>query len=180
MARRVSFLMFLPPAIFLLLVGVFLIGLNRDDPDQLPTALKGKQAPELTVTPLGMLPLLTDPDIQNEEVKLVNFWASWCAPCRAEHPNLEALSKTGVVIHGINYKDDETKALGFLQELGNPYRKIGADTTGRTGLNYGLYGVPETFVISQEGRIVLRHAGPITQSVLENSILPAIKAAKQK
>jgi cytochrome c biogenesis protein CcmG/thiol:disulfide interchange protein DsbE len=110
-------------------------------------------------------------------VKLVNFWASWCGPCRVEHPTLVQLGAEGVTIHGVNYKDEPQNALRFLAELGNSYAAIGADTTGRTGLLWGLYGVPETFVIDGEGRIVLRFAGPVTQRVLEETIRPAMRAA---
>ena len=112
-------------------------------------------------------------------VKLVNFWASWCEPCRAEHPILEALQKEGVVIYGVNYKDTPENALAFLAELGNPFEKIGADTTGRMGLNWGLYGVPETYLINGDGQILLRHAGPITERVIEATIRPALEAARR-
>ncbi len=112
-------------------------------------------------------------------MKLVNFWASWCGPCRAEHPSLARLAAEGVPIYGINYKDEPEKALGFLGELGNPYAGIGADPAGRTAIDWGLYGVPETFVIDGEGRILLRFAGPITERSLASDIRPAIAAARR-
>ncbi len=111
-------------------------------------------------------------------MKLVNYWASWCAPCRVEHPTLEELAAEGVPIYGINYKDDPAKALAFLAELGNPYVAMGADASGRTALDWGVYGVPETFVIDGDGTVILRFAGPITGSVLEKTIRPALAAAQ--
>ena len=133
----------------------------------------------MVLTQLGSDPPFTDDALREPGVKLVNYWASWCAPCRVEHPNLEALADEGVTIFGINYKDDPSKALGFLEELGNPYVGLGADESGRTGLDWGLYGVPETYVIDGEGRIVLRFAGPVTQRVLDEKIRPAMVEAAE-
>jgi cytochrome c biogenesis protein CcmG/thiol:disulfide interchange protein DsbE len=132
----------------------------------------------MALAPFGDAPLLTDAALRTGEVTLVNYWASWCAPCRAEHPHLEALAEEGVTIHGINYKDEPDRAQAFLADLGNPYTRIGADPAGRTALDWGLYGVPETYVIDGAGRIVLRFAGPITPSVLETRIRPAIEDAR--
>ena len=105
------------------------------------------------------------------------YWASWCAPCRVEHPHLETLADEGIPIYGVNYKDEPGKALGFLEELGDPYAAIGADASGRMALDWGVYGVPETYVIDAEGTIVTRFAGPITERVLETTIMPAIEEA---
>ena len=124
-------LMFLPPVIFAALAGMFVWGMSREDPKQLPTALAGKDAPPVQLTPMAGFEPFTDADLRNGEIKLVNFWASWCAPCRVEHPNLEALSKDGVTVLGVNYKDEPGNAVGFLEELGNPYARIGADRSGR-------------------------------------------------
>ena len=111
------------------------------------------------------------------EVKIVNYWASWCAPCRIEHPQLMQLADEGLPIYGINYKDDSAKALAFLDELGDPYVAVGADRAGRVAIDWGVYGVPETFVIDGDGKVVLRFAGPVTGTILENRIRPAIAAA---
>ena len=174
---KVSPLMILPPVIFAGLAVLFIWGMGREDPDALPSALEGRQAPAVVVTQLGELPVFADADLRDGEVKLVNFWASWCAPCRVEHPNLEELAVEGVTIYGVNYKDKPEAARRFLNELGNPYAAIGADESGRMGIDWGLYGVPETFVIDGDGNIVLRFAGPVTERVLQSDILPAMKEA---
>lgn len=170
-------LLILPPVLFLGLATLFLTGMQRDNPDALPSAIAGHRAPGLQVQALGTLPLLTEETLRAPGVKLVNFWASWCAPCRAEHPLLTELAAEGVVVLGVNYKDTEAQALGFLDELGNPYAAIGADATGRTGLDWGLYGVPETFVIDRNGTVILRYPGPLTRAVVEETILPALAGA---
>ncbi|QOL79718.1 DsbE family thiol:disulfide interchange protein [Pseudooceanicola spongiae] len=172
-------LMVLPPVIFLGLAALFYFGMQREDPDQLPSALSGKQAPPVVITQLGDLPGFDDATLRDGQIKLVNFWASWCAPCRVEHPNLSALSEQeGVPIYGVNYKDKPENALGFLAELGNPYAATGADSQGRMAINWGLYGVPETYVIDGEGRVLLRFAGPVTQRVIREQIAPLIEGAK--
>ena len=149
------------------------------DPDVLPSVQVGLPAPGVALTALGGKPIFEDGALQVDGVKLVNYWASWCAPCRAEHPNLEQLADEGIPIFGINYKDNPDHALGFLEELGDPYIAVGADPNGRTALDWGLYGVPETYVIDGEGRVLLRFAGPVTQRVLESTIRPAIEAARE-
>lgn len=176
---RISPYLILPPLVFAAIATMFILGLYRENPDALPSQAEGKPAPLLTVTAFGDQPLLTAADFTAPGVKLVNFWASWCAPCRAEHPQLESMAREGIVIYGINYKDDPSKGLRFLDELGNPYTALGADRDGRTALDWGLYGVPETFVIAADGTIVLRYAGPITESILENKIRPAMEAAQK-
>ncbi|MEO1138623.1 MAG: DsbE family thiol:disulfide interchange protein [Pseudomonadota bacterium] len=174
---KVSPLMVAPPVIFVLLAGLFYVGMMRDNPDELPSALEGEPAPVVALAPLGDKVLFTDSDLRTGGVKLVNFWASWCGPCRVEHPHLSTLAEEGILIYGVNYKDKAGNALGFLDELGDPYAAIGADLNGRMALDWGLYGVPETYVIDGQGRIVLRFAGPITQRVMDSDIRPAIAAA---
>ncbi|AMY69541.1 DsbE family thiol:disulfide interchange protein [Frigidibacter mobilis] len=174
---KISPLLLLPPLLFAGLAGMFIWGMNREDPTQLPTALAGRSAPPVVLEPL-MGPVPTDATLRDGQVKLVNYWASWCAPCRVEHPNLAALAAEGVAIYGINYKDEPAKALAFLDELGNPYAALGADATGRMALDWGVYGVPETYVIDGEGTIILRFAGPVTQRVIEEQIRPALEKAR--
>ena len=169
-------LMFLPPLLFAGLAALFFMGMNNEDRDNLPSALSGKMAPAVQVTALGEGASFTDADLRAPGGKLVNFWASWCAPCRAEHAMLEKLASEGVTIYGVNYKDRAEAALGFMAELGNPYAAIGQDA-GRMALDWGVYGVPETYVINGEGRIILRFAGPISAAELERSIRPAMAEA---
>ncbi len=168
-------LMLLPPLIFAGLAGMFIWGMGREDPKQLPSALAGKDAPPVQLTPLGTGAPFTDADLRDGEIKLVNFWASWCAPCRVEHPNLEALAAEGVEILGVNYKDTPEQALKFLGDLGNPYAAIGADATGRMALDWGVYGVPETFVVDGDGKVLFRFAGPVTERVIESRLRPVLE-----
>ncbi len=155
---------------YLLPVGVFLIvavglgiGLTRD-PSTLPSALIDKPVPAFKLPPLVAPDTkttgLTSDDLKGK-VQLVNVFASWCGPCRVEHPILMKLAKDGVTVQGLNYKDQPADAANFLMELGDPYEKIGADTNGRVGIDWGVYGVPETFVIDAEGNIRHKHVGPI-------------------
>jgi cytochrome c biogenesis protein CcmG/thiol:disulfide interchange protein DsbE len=153
-----------------------LVGLGLN-PREVPSPLVGKPAPAF------QLPRLDDPaqtvgrnDLLGK-VWMLNVWASWCAPCRAEHPVLKGLSAEGVTILGVNYKDKPEAALRFLKELGNPYAAIGADGSGRMGLDWGLYGVPETFVIDGTGKVILRYAGPITAGILQERVRPALAGA---
>src|SRR6056297_4300517 len=177
---RVSPLMIAPPAIFAAFVALAAVGMFRDDPDSLPSARAGQPAPPVVLTPLGNKSMFDDATLRDGNVKLVNYWASWCAPCRVEHPHLETLADQGVTIYGVNYKDKPDNALKFLTELGDPYTALGADANGRMALDWGLYGVPETYVIDGKGQIVLRFAGPITEKVLESTILPAIEEARSR
>ncbi|MFQ5623731.1 MAG: DsbE family thiol:disulfide interchange protein [Paracoccaceae bacterium] len=177
---RFNPLILLPPIIFFGLAGIFYFGLTRDDPNALPSQFIGEPAPTLTVTELYPdVKVPTDADIRAPGVKLVNFWASWCGPCRAEHPTLERMSKDGITIIGINYKDRPEDAKKFLEDLGNPFAMIGVDSSGRTGIEWGVYGVPETFVIDGDGKVVLRFPGPIVGNVFQKQIAPAIAAASK-
>ncbi len=168
-------LMILPPVAFAGLALAFYVGMQKGD-QALPSMTEGRPAPAVTVTPLGAGAAPTDADLRAPGVKLLNFWASWCVPCRVEHPVLERLQTDGVVINGVNYKDKADDALGLLKELGNPYARLGADS-GRMALDWGVYGVPETYVIDAKGVVVLRWAGPITDQVLEQTIRPAMAKA---
>jgi cytochrome c biogenesis protein CcmG/thiol:disulfide interchange protein DsbE len=169
--------MYLPPALFVGLAAVFVLGLDRKNPDELPSALIGKPAAVVALTDLGASVAFNDADLRDGRVKIVNFWASWCAPCRAEHPNLKALAEEGLPIFGVNYKDAPTDALGFLADLGNPFVRLGADASGRMGIDWGLYGVPESFVISGDGTVILRFPGPLTRQVIDTVIRPALEKA---
>lgn len=148
--------------------------------DDLPSTLLDRPAPEFVLEPVFEGdPGLATADLKGGGVKLLNVWASWCIPCRAEHPWIEGLAAEGITVHGMNYKDTPANARAFLDELGNPYTLIGADSSGRAGIEWGVYGVPETFVIDDAGRIVYKHIGPITGQTLRDRLLPAIEAARQ-
>lgn len=161
-----------------MVLAVFLLGLERDNAQELPSALIDEPAPQFVLEPLGDgRPGLSTADLEAPGIKLVNVWASWCPPCRAEHPQLMALGESGITLYGINYKDKRENAVAFLDEHGDPFERIGADTTGRTAIDFGVYGVPETFVIDSDGTIVYRRAGPILEGDIERYIMPAIEKA---
>ncbi|MCK8464768.1 DsbE family thiol:disulfide interchange protein [Aliiroseovarius sp. S1339] len=178
--KGISWLMVLPPVLFIGLATMFLWGMKQPDRNALPSTREGGIVPALQLTDFDGAEGFTHDDLTSGGVKLVNFWASWCAPCRAEHPQLETLAQEGLAINGINYKDEPANARRFLEQLGDPYAKLMADADGRTGLEWGLYGVPETFIIAADGTVVKRFAGPITESILENVIRPAIKDAENR
>jgi cytochrome c biogenesis protein CcmG/thiol:disulfide interchange protein DsbE len=179
MKPRLNLLVALPPLIFVIFAAVAYVGLTRKNPGELPSALVGQPAP--AIAPAAALrddPPPTDADLRAPGVKLVNFWASWCGPCRAEHPLLSQLAAEGLPVIGINYKDEPDKARRFLAELGDPYAKIGADPTGRIGIDWGIYGIPETFVVGPDGTVLLRFPGPLSPDVVASRIRPAIVAAR--
>ena len=175
---KFSPLMLLPVAVFASFVGLAVVGMYREDPDSLPSAREGQPAPPVVLAEFPSKVGFDDATLRDGEVKLVNYWASWCAPCRVEHPSLEALSKQGIKIYGVNYKDQLEHARAFLEELGDPYTALGRDEQGRMALDWGVYGVPETYVIDGQGKIILRFAGPITQRVMETTLAEAIKKAR--
>jgi cytochrome c biogenesis protein CcmG, thiol:disulfide interchange protein DsbE len=175
--RRLFYLA--PVLVFLVVAGYFLWGLNPErDPRVLPSVLIDKPAPEFAAAPLAGMPVpgLSTADLRTGQVSLVNVFASWCIPCRAEHPLLMDLARSGeVAIFGLNYKNKPEEAVAWLEELGNPYTRIGTDEKGRIGIDWGVSGVPETFVIDGAGRIRYRHWGPIDKSAMEQIILPLIE-----
>ncbi len=177
---KVSPLAFIPPVIFLGLASLFYFNLGKEGARNLPSTMIGRQAPELNIVKLRDDPAPTAADLTAPGVKLVNFWASWCVPCRAEHPFLMEIANSGIKIIGINYKDSNENGRGFLAELGDPFYKVGADLAGRTGIDWGVYGIPETFVVDGTGKILLRNPGPINRRIYEEKILPVIKAAQQQ
>lgn len=166
---------FLPLIIIIALAAVLFAGLGLD-PKSIPTALTGQPAPLYDLPPLpGKEPGLIAADLAKGGVTLVNVWASWCGPCRIEHPQLMQLAELeGLRMVGLNYKDDPEKALAFLQQLGDPYDAVGTDRQGRVAIEWGVYGVPETFLIDGAGRIVLKHVGPLRPEDIEEKLRPAI------
>jgi len=170
---------FVPLAVFLV-VGVFLaVGLTLN-PREIPSPLIGKPVPEFSLPPVqGRTLGLSSADLKGE-VSLVNVFASWCVACRAEHPLLMELRDKGVVaVHGLNYKDRPADAEKWLNELGDPYTRTGADINGRVAIDWGVYGVPETFLIDRQGRIAYKQIGPLNPEVLEKTILPLIRKLRQ-
>lgn len=172
--------LFLPLIIFGGLAVFFLLQLTSGrNAQDLPSVLIGKQAPPLSMEKIegSGVPALTTEAISGK-LTLVNVWASWCVPCRQEHPFLLELSKDPrIQIVGLNYKDKNENALKFLNELGNPYTAIGVDPNGAASIDWGVYGVPETFLVSPSGEILYKHIGPIDARGFEAKVLPAIEAA---
>lgn len=174
---------YLPLIIFAALGAGLFVGLGLD-PRVIPSALIDQPAPKADLAPLpGKEPGLIAADLAKGQVTLVNVWASWCGPCRIEHPQLMQLAQMSgaeaLRIIGINYKDTEANALRFLADLGDPYQAVGVDQRGRTSIEWGVYGVPETFIVDGAGRIVLKHVGPLMPEDVREKILPAIARARQ-
>ncbi|TKT82865.1 DsbE family thiol:disulfide interchange protein [Aquamicrobium sp. LC103] len=178
--RRRLWLAFLPLAVFALLAGVFLVQLlSGRDNSVVPSALIGAEAPATNLPPLEEMDLPgLDSSQFDGKVTLVNVWASWCAPCRQEHPLLMDLAKDGrIEIAGLNYKDKPENARRFLGELGNPFSAVGVDSSGRSAIDWGVYGVPETFLVGKDGRILYKHVGPFTPQSVSAELMPRIEKA---
>ena len=165
---------YLPLAAFALMAVFLGIGLTMN-PRDIPSPLIGKPVPQFSLPPVKGRSLgLSSADLKGQ-VSLVNVFASWCVACREEHPVLMGLAKQGVVpIHGLNYKDKPNDAQAWLDELGDPYTRTGADIDGRVAIDWGVYGVPETFIVDRNGVIAYKQIGPITPEVLKEKILPLI------
>ncbi len=179
MQRRFFYL--LPLAVFLILALYFAIGLTRD-PGVLPSALIDKPVPEFVLAPIEGGPGngFSFADLRGSGVSVVNVYASWCLPCRTEHPLITQLAAMKIAkVYGLNYKDLPEKALKWLKELGDPYTASGADPKGRVSIDFGVYGIPETFIIDTTGTIRYKHVGPLTQDILDNTIVPIIKKLSQ-
>ncbi len=171
-------LIYLLPLIgFLAVAGYFVVGLGHD-PSVLPSALLDKPAPAFALPPLlDGKPGLARTDLGGKPM-VVNFFASWCVPCREEAGSLAAMAKSGVPLVGIDYKDRPQDGRMFLAELGDPYARIGADQDGRVAIDFGVYGVPETFVIDGTGRIRYRLPGVVTPEIAERTIKPLLQSLK--
>lgn len=183
--QRFPVLLALPLAAFLGLAAFFAVSLRQGDPARLPSALVGKPAPAFELPPIenlggdgGAVPGFSRSDLGKGRVGIVNVWASWCTPCVAEHPYLTQLAKdSGVPLYGINYKDKPENARRFLGRYGNPFAAIGADQSGRTAIEWGVAGVPETFIVDKQGRIAYKHVGPISPEIIDRDLMPAIRKA---
>ncbi len=179
---KINWLMVLPLALTLLFFGVagFQLINNQNalnqgvDTQALPSSQQGRAAPDLDLAQLAETPLLTRADLQGNGLIILNFWASWCPPCRAEHPVLTDLAEAGNPLFGVNYRDRTDQALSFLEELGNPYDRIGTDDVARNGRDWGVVAMPETFFIDDTGTVVLHFRGPVTRRALDDRIIPAL------
>jgi len=165
----------IPLALFVVLIIFLAIGLGHD-PHEVPSPLINKPAPAF------QLPQLQDPTKtfsateMRGKVWLLNVWATWCLPCREEHPVLVELARSGAVpVYGLDYKDNREDALSLLSESGNPYVLCASDADGRVAIDYGVYGVPETYLIDREGIIRFKHVGPLNPEVVQNTVLPLVK-----
>ncbi len=184
--RRV-WLIFLPLVVFLALAGLFLLRLYGGDASRLPSALIGKDVPAFNLPAVAGedRPGLSDADLRQGHVTLVNVFASWCVPCHQEHAllmqlsNDPALSGLGVKIAGIAYKDEPENIRRFLGEAGDPYSQIGADRSGRTAIDWGVYGVPETFIVRGDGKIAYKFIGPMSAEAVRSVVLPEIVKAQE-
>lgn len=174
--RTVQRFVFVAPVILFTILATLLgWGLGRN-PQNIPSALIGKAVPEFALPPVqGRILGLAASNLRGE-VSLVNVFASWCTACRDEHPLFMEIAKFNIVpLHGINYKDRPADAAAWLSELGDPYIRTGADRVGRVAIDWGVYGVPETYVVGADGRIAYKQVGPVTRDVLEGTILPLVE-----
>jgi cytochrome c biogenesis protein CcmG/thiol:disulfide interchange protein DsbE len=182
--RTRRFLVAIPLVVFLALAGLFMFRLGTGDPSRIPSALIGRVAPETNLPPIDGLvrdgasvPGLSSKDFAGA-VTLVNVWASWCVPCHDEVPFLETLSQDmRIRVVGINYKDQPDNARRFIGRHGNPFVAVGADANGRASIDWGVYGVPETFLVGRDGHIAYKLVGPITPQNLDAALKPAIEKA---
>jgi periplasmic protein thiol:disulfide oxidoreductases, DsbE subfamily len=178
--RRRLYLSLLPLLVFLGLAGLLLSQLlSGRDSSTIPSALIGAPAPQIALPAVeGINRPGFDPSTFGGRVTVVNVWASWCAPCREEHPTLVELARDGrIQLVGINYKDSASNAARFLSELGDPFAAVGADPNGRAAIEWGVYGVPETFLVGRDGRIAFKHVGPLSPEALKATLMPEIEKA---
>ena len=184
--RQNSLLRLLPLGVFILLAGLFLLRLFAGDASRLPSALIGRPAPPFAlpaVEGIEGVPGFSDENLREGHVSLVNVFASWCAPCHAEHATLMALARDpalkdkGVRLYGLSYKDEPANARKFIEGDGNPYAAIGADFSGRAAIDFGVYGVPETFVVRGDGTIAYKFVGPLSPQALATTLIPEIEKA---
>ena len=174
---KLSPMMIAPPVIFAAFVALAAVGMYRDDPEGLPSTLVGQQAPAMPADTLPGYPQATDDMLRAGQVSLVNFWASWCPPCRAEHPKLLEMQAEGMNIIGVNFKDTEKNATTYLEDEESPFAGVGFDSQGRVAIDWGVTAPPETFIVDGDGTVLFRFAGPLVGSDYEQRFLPALRDA---
>ncbi|MCF8512044.1 MAG: DsbE family thiol:disulfide interchange protein [Rhodobacteraceae bacterium] len=167
----------LPPLVFIGLAVMFWWGMNRADPHDMPSVFLGKPAPAIEQAALTGIPAPMQADLAGGQVTVVNFWASWCPPCRAEHPTLKALAAEGIQVIGVNMMDREADALAFLDADGNPFVKIAFDPKGKTRLEWGVTAPPETFILNGKGEVLYRFIGPLVGDDYLNRFRPELEKA---
>lgn len=173
----IKWLLMLPVAVFTALALMFWVGMGRDDPNAVPSAYLNRQAPAMTDATLPGIAGVSDADLRRGDVVLVNFWASWCPPCRAEHPTLVALAAEGLRVVGVNMMDDPQNALAFLAEAGNPFAGVAFDPKGRTRLEWGVTAPPETFILRGDGTVAYKFIGPLVGDDYEKRFRPELEKA---
>lgn len=174
---KVSPLMVLPPLLFGAFALLAYFGMFREDPQGLPSTRVGQPAPPITELALDGYDPFVPEMLQTGEVTLVNFWASWCPPCRLEHPKLLEMQADGMSIIGVNIRDQAANAARYLQDDGNPFLAVPFDPAGRTSIDWGVTAPPETFIVDGKGTVLFRFAGPLYGSDYENRFVPALEAA---
>lgn len=175
---RVSPLMVLPPVIFAGFAALVYVGLYRDDPQGLPSTRVGQPAPAITEAALPGYDAVTADMLKAGDVTLVNFWASWCPPCRAEHPKLLEMQAEGLRIVGVNFKDQQANARRYLADEASPFIAVAYDPAGRTAIDWGVTAPPETFIVDGTGKVLFRFQGPLVGSDYEQRFVPALEAAR--
>ena len=171
--------MILLPVIFVALAGMILWGVLREDSDARRTTIIGGPAPAVPDEAVQGTAQITDADLRSGEVTIVNFWASWCPPCRAEHPNLLRLEAQGYRIAGINYRDEQALARAYLTEFDDPFFATGYDLNGKWADDWGVAVLPETFIVDGDGTVLYRFVGPLVGSAYEQQFLPELAKAMQ-
>ena len=177
---KITPLLVIPPLAFFGLTLLFLFGMERENPAELRSSIIAQSAPKIEEIALKGYNVFRNEMIGNGEVTLVNFWASWCPPCRAEHSTLQDLTDRGIKIYGVNVKDRAENAIGFLEEKGNPFAAIAFDNKGRNGIDWGVAGLPETFIIDAEGTVLFRFNGPLIAGNYVERFLPELEKALEK
>lgn len=174
---KISPLVAIPPLVFAGLAALFVVGMMRENPGDLPSTRVGQTAPNLPVEAVPGTELLTSEDLAAGEITIVNFWASWCPPCRAEHPTLQALTDEGYRVAGLNFRDQADQASEYLRDDGDPFFATGFDPQGRFSIDWGVSAPPETFIIGPDGTVLNRFAGPLIGADYENRFRPMLDAA---